>query len=134
MKKLIYLSLITFSLFSCSREIHRNATIANHGKISIITESIPADVIVDKTKTIQGTSVTKVYFGFIKKGDLNYADVNLPGASSSLEKQAAVYKALDGTDFDIIVNPKYFVEIKKSLFKKSTTATVVGYGANVKLK
>ena len=133
MKKLIYLSFITFSLFSCSHEIYKNATLANHN-VSIVTEPIPADVIVDKTKTLQGTSVTKKYFGFIEKGDLNFADVNLQGASGSLEKQAAVYKALDGTDFDIIVNPKYFVEIKKSLFKKTTTATIVGYGAKIKLK
>ena len=126
--------MITFSLFSCSREIHRNATVANHDNISITTEPIPADVIVDKTKTIQGTSVSITYFGFFRTGDLNYADVNLQGASGSLEKQAAVYNALNGTDFDIIVNPKYFVEIKKTLFTKSITATVVGYGANVKLK
>ena len=134
MKKLIFLSLISLSLFSCSPEIHRYAAVAHHDNVSIVTEPIPADVIVDKTKTIQGTSVSITYFGFFRTGDLNYADVNLQGASGSLEKQAAVYIALDGTDFDIIVNPKYFVKIEKTLFTKSITATVVGYGANIKLK
>ena len=30
------------------------------------------DVEVDKSKTLQGTSVTTVYFGIFKTGDLNY--------------------------------------------------------------
>ena len=54
-------------------------------------------------------------------------DVNIPGSAGSLEKQAAVCFF---TEYDIIVNPKYIVEIDKSFFVKTTTATVVGYGKN----
>ena len=133
MKKLFYLLLIVLTFTSCSKEIHRSSMAALAG-VSISTKPIPADVIVDKNTTLQGTSVTTVYFGIFKTGDLNYADANIPGSTGSLEKQAAIYKALDGTDFDIIVNPKYIVEINKNLFVKTTTATVVGYGAKVKLR
>lgn len=133
MKKLVYLLAVVLTITSCSITLHRSASPAVAG-VSISTNPIPADVIVDKSKTLQGTSVTTVYFGIFKTGDLTYADANLPGATGSLEKQAAIYKALDGTDFDIIVNPKYIIAINKNLFVKTTTATVVGYGAKVKLK
>ena len=132
MKKIIYLAVFCLLIVSCSKKIHRSALPALAG-VSISTKPIPADVIVDKNE-IQGTSVTIVYFGIFKTGDLNYADANIPGSAGSLEKKAAIYKALDGTDFDIIVNPKYIVQIKKNLFVKTTTATVVGYGAKIKLR
>jgi len=133
MKKLFYLLAIILTFTSCSRVIHKSASPALGG-VSIATNPIQADVIVDKSKTLQGTSVTTVYFGIFKTGDLNYADANIPGAAGSLEKQAAIYKALEGTGYDIIVNPKYIVEIDKNLFVKTTTATVVGYGAKIKIK
>ena len=142
MKKLFYLLAVLLTVTSCS-SVYRNASSAV-AKVVISTDPIPADVIVDKTKTLQGTSVTTVYFGIFRTGDLNYAETNIPGSfgswsSHNLEKQAAIYKALDGTDFDIIVNPKYIVQINKDLLSflkivKRTTATVVGYGAKVKLK
>lgn len=133
MKKLFYLLAIILTFTSCSRVIHKSASPAIAG-VSIATNPIQADVIVDKSKTLQGTSVTTVYFGIFKTGDLNYADANIPGAAGSLEKQAAIYKALEGTSYDIIVNPKYIVEIEKNLFVKTTTATVVGYGGKIKIK
>ena len=133
MKKTLYLLIVIFTFSSCSIEIHKNASSAL-ADISIETNPIQADVEVDKTKTLQGTSVTTVYFGIFKTGDLNYADVNISGSAGSLEKQAAVYKALEGTGYDIIVNPKYIVEIEKNLFVKTTTATVVGYGAKINIK
>ena len=133
MRKLFYLLPIILIFTSCSTKIYQSSSsaIAN---ISITTLPIEADLIVDKSKTLQATSVTTVVFGIFKTGDVKYADVNIPGSVGSLEKQAAIYKALENTDFDIIVNPKYLIEIERGLFVKTTTATVSGYGAKIKLR
>ncbi|MGY8988555.1 MAG: hypothetical protein ACKVG7_08355 [Flavobacteriales bacterium] len=132
MKKLIYLAGFCLLITSCSKT-HRNALTAIPG-VSITTQPIPADVIVDKRKTLQGTSVTTTVLGIFKSGDTKFADAPLPGSVGSLEKQAAIYKALEGTDFDVLVNPKYVIEIEKNLFVKTVTATVVGYGAKIKIR
>ena len=72
--------------------------------------------------------------GFIKIQDKNFSDAYpKSGYVGAKEKMAATYKALDGTGYDVLVNPKYVINKKRGLFVKSTTATVAGYGAKVKL-
>ncbi len=97
--------------------------------------NLDVDLTIDKSKTLQGTSTTKIYFGLFKIGDNKYSDSFITKNNiGQAEKMAAVYKALDSTSFDILVNPKYIIEVKKGLFVKSITATVAGYGAKIKLK
>ncbi len=98
-----------------------------------IDYNIKADLKIDTTKVLQATSITKVYFNFIKIGDNTFSDA-YGGNVGDREKSAATYKALDGTGFDIIVNPKYIVEVKRGLFVKKTKATVAGFGAKIYLK
>ena len=129
---LIYLATFCLLITSCSK-IHRNALTAIPG-VAITIQPIPADVIIDKSRTLQGTSVTKTVLGIFKSGDTKFADVVLPGPTGSKEKQAAIYKALEGTDFDVLVNPKYVIEIHKNLFVKTVTAKVVGFGGKIKIK
>ena len=45
-----------------------------------------------------------------------------------------MYKALDGSGYDIIFNPKYKVEYYKGLFVSKTSCTVKGYGAKYSYK
>ena len=101
-------------------------------KISI-DYNIKADLKIDTTKVLQATSSTKIYFNFIKIGDNIFSDA-FGGKVGDREKSAATFKALDGTGFDIIVNPKYIIEVKRGLFVKKTKATVAGYGAKIYLK
>lgn len=98
-----------------------------------IDYNIKSEVIVDTTKVLQGFSETKVILGIFRSGDKNFSDAFGSGVGER-EKMAATYKALDGTKFDILVNPKYIVTIKKSLFVKTTSVVVSGYGAKIKLK
>jgi len=128
-KKLFTILTIAFIFTSCTKIMYKNGSI---GSLSV--DPIPAEIIVDKSKTLQGTSITKVTFGIFKSGDSNYIDITLGGSVASKAKQAAMYKALVGTKYDILVNPKYIININKSLFQKTTTATVIGYGAKVKIK
>ncbi len=101
--------------------------------VSIGVAPIVADLIIDTTAVLQGSSTTKVYFGIFKTGDSNFSDGYISAGPGSIEKSAATYNALDGTKKDVIVNPKYIVEIKNGLFVKTTTATVAGYGAKIKI-
>ena len=64
-KKLLYLFIVVITLSSCSIEIHKNTSVYFQ-----LNCPIQADVEVDKSKTLQGTSVTTVYFGIFKTGDL----------------------------------------------------------------
>ena len=98
-----------------------------------INYNVDADLKIDTTKVLQASSTTKVYFGVIKVADSNYSDA-FGGNLGVREKSAATYRALQGTGYDIIVNPKYQVDIRKGLFVKKVSATVAGYGAKVIIK
>ena len=93
-----------------------------------LTNDVKTKVVVDKSKVLSGTSVSRVTLGIFKSGDNKFAD--LPrGSVGNKTKKAAIFKALDGTDNDIIINPKFEVEVSKSLFTTKTTVKVEGYGA-----
>ena len=98
-----------------------------------IDYNIKSEVIIDTTKVLQGYSESKVILGIFRSSDKNFSDAFGSGVGER-EKMAATYKALDGTKYDILVNPKYIVTIKKSLFVKTISAVVSGYGAKIKLK
>ena len=82
---------------------------------------------------MQATSTTNIYFNLIRIVDNTFSDA-FGWNVGDREKSAATYKALYGTGFDIIVNPKYIVHVKRGLFVKQIDATVAGYGAKVQLK
>jgi hypothetical protein len=98
-----------------------------------IDYNIKSELMIDTTKVLQGYSETKVILGIFRSSDKNFSDAFGSGVGER-EKMAATYKALDGTKYDILVNPKYIVTIKKSLFVKTISAVVSGYGAKIKLK
>ena len=66
--------------------------------------------------------------------DKNFSDAYpKSGYVGAQEKMAATYKALDGTGYDVLVNPKYLIKTKRGLFVKTISATVAGFGAKIKL-
>jgi hypothetical protein len=98
-----------------------------------IDYNIKADLKIDTTRVLQATSTTKIYFNLLKIGDNTFSDA-FGGNVGDREKSAATYKALFGTGLDIIVNPKYIVNVTRGLFIKQIDATVAGYGAKIHLK
>ena len=98
-----------------------------------IDYNLKADLKIDTTKTLQGTSTTTTYFNLISVGDNSFSDA-FGGNIGDREKSAATFKALDGTGYDIIVNPKYMITVEKRLFISKITATVGGYGAKLYIK
>lgn len=98
-----------------------------------INYNVDASLKIDTSKVLQASSTTKIFFGVIKVGDNNFSDA-FGGNVGDREKSAATYKALEGSGNDIIVNPKYVVNVRKGLIVKKVSATVAGYGAKVILK
>jgi hypothetical protein len=132
LKKLLLFVLITTSFVSCKTTNYSGQAVA---PTVTMNYNIEIDLEIDKSKTLQATSTTSVYFGVFKSQDTFYSDaLTSNGGIGELEKKAATYKALKGTPYDILVNPKYIIEVQKSLFIKKVTATVAGYGAKVKIK
>ena len=131
MKKLFLIGLLAFSIQSCKMSYVSGTSAEPNVSINY---NVEAELEIDKSKTLQASSTTTVILGFIKLQDKNFSDAYpKSGYVGAQEKMAATYKALDGTGYDVLVNPKYLITRKRGLFVKSTTATVAGYGAKVKL-
>lgn len=117
-------------LSSCSN-LQRTTQLVEGGVVLDIAP-VQVDVQVDTTQSLQGVSKSTVILGFIRLGDNKFADYPgltfEPGAGSSRIKRAAVYKALDGTDYDVLVNPKYIVKVNRAFVFRRTTCVVAGYG------
>jgi hypothetical protein len=131
-KKLIFILplFIIFILTGCVSSYHGGYAARPNLTINY---NVDADLKIDTTKVLQASSTTKIFFGVIKVGDNNFSDA-FGGNVGDREKSAATYKALQGTGYDIIVNPKYLVNVRQGLIVKKVSATVAGYGAKVILK
>lgn len=132
MKKLIFILplFIIFILTGCVSSYHGGYAARPNLTINY---NVDADLKIDTTKVLQASSTTKIFFGVIKVGDNNFSDA-FGGNVGDREKSAATYKVLQGTGYDIIVNPKYLVNVRQGLIVKKVSATVAGYGAKVILK
>ena len=131
MKNIIFIALVVFSIQSCRSTYISGASAEPNIEIKY---NVEAELEIDKSKTLQATSTTKVILGFIKLYDKNFSDAYpKSGYVGAQEKMAATYKALDGTGYDVLVNPKYIIKTKRGLFVKTISATVAGFGAKVKL-
>ena len=91
-----------------------------------IMNTIQADVVVDKSKTLSGTASHSVFLGIFKSGNNEFAD--LPGRGMSKTKEAAIFQALDGSNMDILVNPKFNVVVNQTLLSRKVTVSVEGHG------
>ena len=97
-------------------------------------DPIKADLNIDETEKLTGTSKSNFFWIFKLSGDNSFADgVKFPGMSFGAVnkvKSSAAYNALNSTenDFDIIVDPQYMVKVTKTLLTTTINVTVEGYG------
>ena len=92
---------------------------------------IQVDVDVDTTRTLSGITESTIILGFIRIGENKYAlypHMQFDRGPGRIEKQIAVSKALEGTEFDVLVNPKFIVQQRRAPFVLRTSVQVVGYG------
>ena len=101
------------------------------GPVLLAVNPVKADVKVDTTHSLLGMSSTTHILGFIRFGDHEFADY--PGISfriggATREKRSAIYQALEGTEMDVLVNPKFIVRERRAILFRKTTVQVAGFG------
>ena len=133
--KQFLLAAVVVSLIAtgCTTTTVRSTQLAQ-GVALIDIEPVKAHVVVDTTQTLQAVSQTKVILGLFRSGDREFAEY--PGmmfqrGPGVRERKAAIHKALKGTGFDVMVNPKYIVQEKKRPFVRTVTVQVAGFGGNL---
>jgi hypothetical protein len=92
---------------------------------------VQVDIDVDTTVTLSGVTKSTIILGFIRLGEREYAiypHMQFDRGPGRLEKQIAVSNALEGTDYDVLLNPKFMVQERRAPFVVRTTCQVVGYG------
>ncbi len=135
MNRIFSIAIFTFLisiLTSCS-QITQSAKLAE-GQVVLAIDTVRAHVDVDTTQTLIGMANTTHVLGFIRLGDKKFADypgINLGFGGPMREKKAAVYNALEGTDADVLINPKYIVRESRAFFFRKTTVQVAGFGGNL---
>lgn len=131
MKRHFYIAAaLTALLISSCTQISQTARLAQ-GPVVLAIEPVKAQVHVDTTRTLIGMSSTTHVLGLIRFGDREFADY--PGmvfgfGGPTREKRAAIYKALEGTGADVLVNPKFIVKEKNAFIFSKTTVQVAGFG------
>ncbi|KRW57723.1 hypothetical protein [Pseudomonas sp. TTU2014-080ASC] len=109
--------------------------------IAPVAGAVKTDLKADVTvgETIRGQSQVNILFGVLKfGGDSQFADGVTYGAESgggmslaafdpvSSVKSAAAYKAVKGSNADLIVAPRYEVNVKDYFIFKKVDVTVTG--------
>lgn len=134
MKKfLMAVGVVSVLATGCTTTTTRSTQLAE-GVALLDIEPVKARCVVDTTQTLQAVSQTRTVLGFFRSGDREFAQY--PGMVFRLgpamrERRAAVHKALKGTDFDVMVNPKYIVQTKRRPFVRTVTVQVAGYGGHL---
>ena len=149
MKKftLLTLFLIQGALISCS-SVNNQAYITPFS--SQVTSPLEADIDVDTSKKIKGTARKVYLFGFLPLGShdhlaeglsttpVNTLDVNnvsnpfktLTGKAKA--KAAALYRAVEKNDADLLVAPAYRYKTRGFLLFNVYTVEVSGYKGTIK--
>ena len=133
MKKVLHVFVLALFLTSCGSSLHTTGDSVIPGAPSVNVPELQGKTIVDQSKVLTGFAKTTVYFGIFRVGDNKFLDADIPGPAGSRTKKAAVFNALEGTGYDIIVNPKYVIQQNKSLFVKTVSCQVSGYGGKIEI-
>ena len=135
MKKVLFLCLITCSMVMTSCASVNKSYDSSAVKLTKVQlDPIKADLTVDQTEKLVGTSNSSFFWIFRVSGDNYFADgVQFPGMSFGAVnkvKSSAAYNALNnaGKDYDIIVDPQYTVKVTKTFFTTNIQVSVEGYG------
>ena len=134
MTKTLLAAVLTVAVATgCTTSTIRSTQLAQ-GVALIDIEPVKAWCVVDTTQTLQAVSQTRTILGLFRSGDHEFAEY--PGmvfrqGPAMRERRAAVHKAIKGTDFDVMVNPKYIVQQKRRPFVRTVTVQVAGYGGRL---
>ena len=144
MKRIVFSGAIAvislFSLSSCST-LSRTSASAPFAYTEVHPNEIRADLDFNTSDKIEGTVHVGYLFGVKVSGGREYAEVLSTNNSKSIFglrgkriRSMAMAKALEGSDYDMIINPQYETKRNRILFGLWTryTVTVKGYGKRAK--
>lgn len=143
MKKLnllLILGVITLLLSSCG-SVSKTGYVAPFARTEVHTDVLKADLDINKNK-VEAKASSTYLFGFWRiLGENKFTEAKDAGLSNSIfggridkVKSAAMYKALQQTDADMLITPKYDTETKGYLFGLIKTYKVKVSGYNAKIK
>ncbi|WP_099291989.1 hypothetical protein [Butyricimonas sp. Marseille-P3923] len=140
MKKLILLSIIGFALFtsSCST-LSRTTNVARNANTDVLINPISASLDLNNAQKITGEAQAWYVLWFRVWGDKKYTETSQEGSASVFKgrtlkvRSAALYKALDGKDYDVVLSPRYDTKMKSILFGliKRYQVKVNAYGSKI---
>lgn len=97
-----------------------------------LTSALDANIDVDTTQKIRGTSTAGYLLGFIKTdGDVQYVDGYGGSGRVGTVKSAAAYKAIQSGNGDVLVAPQYKVKTDNYLLFTRITVDVEGYRGKI---
>jgi|TARA_B100001964_G_scaffold212580_1_gene248739 hypothetical protein len=129
MKHIAFITFIVIILGGCA------STNKSHvfSDLTVSTQSeLDADISVDLDKKLSGTAkATYLLNIFQLSGDTEFADGYGGMGPVGKAKSAAAYKAISGSDADVLVSPQYVVDFTNNVFIQNVSVTVTGYGGKI---
>ncbi|MFV0312506.1 MAG: hypothetical protein ACK5KN_12790 [Dysgonomonas sp.] len=130
---------ITLLLSSCG-SVSKTGYVAPFARTEVHTDILKADLDINKNK-VEAKASSTYLFGFWRiLGDNKFTEAKDAGLSNSIfggridkVKSAAMYKALQQSDADMLITPKYDTETKSYLLGliKTYKVKVSGYNAKI---
>lgn len=130
MKLIPALSLAALVVATGCTNTYRSAKLSE-SEVVLDIAPVQVNVEVDTTQTLSGVTESTIILWFIRLGENKYAQyphMQFDRGPGRIEKQIAVSKALEGTNFDVLVNPKFIVQQRRAPFVLRTNVQVVGFG------
>ncbi len=135
-KNLIILTVCVLILSSCSRYTYQ--TINSVTPIyTNLSDTIKTEVIVNKKNKIEGSAVCRSFLIFTLQKPSNFAENDVVSYKKDILSQlksAAVWDAVNTNNVEMLINPRFSVIVRKTLFSKYYAVKVDGYGATTKIK
>ena len=123
----IFLLCSLFLLVGCSESVRDMHTSTIKSR-NVQLDPIKADLSVDNSNLLSGSSETVYFLIFPVKRDKNTIDTGgLFGSPLERTKGAALYNATNGKDLDVLVHPSYTITTKWWLLGTTIEAKVTGY-------
>jgi len=140
-KILLLLGLGTTLLMTSCGSISKTGYVAPFAKAEVHTDVFKADLDINKQQ-VEASASSTYLFGFWKiAGDSKFMEAKEAGFSNSIfggrvdkVKSAAMYKALEKSDADLLLTPRYDTQTKSYLFGLFKTYKVKVKGYNAKIK
>ena len=104
-----------------------------YSDLNLSTKSeLNAEITVNTDTKLKGSASSTLLFGLLKiGGDSKYSDGYGGMGAVGKTKSAAAFKALNGSNADILVSPQYVVEVNNQIWQKTIRVTVTGYGGKI---